>query len=350
MLNTQLPLRSIKMAMECRNELSFALPVEPPRRCASNVFSSHLWCRERKLVCVTSGNSYFGAHLIRKLLVRGYLVRATIQNQVDFEEMKELLREEEMKQLESVVVARMTDLDCLCEAFRGCHAVFHTSSFIDPHGISGYTERMAFLETEAAGNVIEACSKTAYARRCIFTSSLLASIWKGNNHEHDDLDESSWTDEDFCRENKLWFALAKTRAEKVAWRKAMETKVKLVTVCPALVMAPSFPHADTESSLPYLKGGQVMLRQGVLATEDVDKAAEAHVFVYEEMDYGACGRYLCFGRTITTPEDAVLLENRLKMQGLLSAYESGEIPARLCKSKLTRLLFHTARRLSCKHR
>nr|GLL18805.1 cinnamoyl-CoA reductase-like SNL6 [Ipomoea trifida] len=255
-----------------------------------------------------------------------------------------------MKQLESVVVARMTDLDSLCEAFRGCHAVFHTSSFIDPHGISGYTERMAFLETEAAGNVIEACSKAAYARRCIFTSSLLASIWKGNNHEHD-LDESSWTDEDFCRENKLWFALAKTRAEKVAWRKAMETKVKLVTVCPALVMAPSFPHADTESSLPYLKGGQIMLRQGVLATEDVDKAAEAHVYVYEEMDYGACGRYLCFGRTITTPEEAVLLENRLKMQqGLLSGYESDEIPARLCKSKLTRLLFRTARRLSCKQR
>nr|GMC67412.1 cinnamoyl-CoA reductase-like SNL6 [Ipomoea batatas] len=266
------------------------------------------------------GSNEIGVNIFRKLLVCGYMVRATIQNQVNFEEMKELLREEEMKQLESVVVARMTDLDSLCEAFRGCHAVFHTSSFIDPHGISGYT-------TEAAGNVIEACSKAAYARRCIFTSSLLASIWKGNNHEHD-LDESSWTDEDFCRENKLWFALAKTRAEKVAWRKAMETKVKLVTVC-----------------------GKIMLRQGVLATEDVDKAAEAHVYVYEEMDYGACGRYLCFGRTITTTEEAVLLENRLKMQqGLLSGYESDEIPARLCKSKLTRLLFRTARRLSCKQR
>lgn len=95
------------MAMECRSGLSFALPVDPPslggRRCASNVFISHLLSRERKLVvlacvaqlvaemkfgsrerklvCITSGNSYFGAHLIRKLLVRGYMVRATIQNQ-----------------------------------------------------------------------------------------------------------------------------------------------------------------------------------------------------------------------------------------------------------------------------
>lgn len=100
-----------------------------------------------------------------------------------------------------------------------------------------------------------------------------------------------------------------------------------------------------------------MLQKGVLATEDVDKAAEAHVYVYEEMDFGACGRYLCYGRTITTPEEAVQLENRLKIQGLLSArsraataYERDEIPARLCKSKLGRLLFRTARRLSCKQR
>lgn len=53
--------------------------------------------------------------------------------------MNELLRDEEMNQLESVVVAKMGDLDSLCDAFRGCHAVFHTSSFIDIHGVSGYS-------------------------------------------------------------------------------------------------------------------------------------------------------------------------------------------------------------------
>ena len=53
--------------------------------------------------------------------------------------MSELFREEEMNQLESVVVANMGDLDSLCDAFRGCHAVFHTSSFIDLHGASGYS-------------------------------------------------------------------------------------------------------------------------------------------------------------------------------------------------------------------
>lgn len=48
--------------------------------------------------------------------------------------------------------------------------------------------------------------------------------------------------------------MGKTAAEKVAWSKSQEMKVKLVTVCPGLLMAPSFPNAHTETSVPYLKG------------------------------------------------------------------------------------------------
>jgi hypothetical protein len=58
---------------------------------------------------------------------------------VDFDDMRELIGDEETNQLESVVVANMGDVDRLSDAFRGCHAIFHTSSFVDPHGISGYS-------------------------------------------------------------------------------------------------------------------------------------------------------------------------------------------------------------------
>ncbi|XP_016462186.1 cinnamoyl-CoA reductase-like SNL6 [Nicotiana tabacum] len=343
-------------------EVAMSLPIELPKQrndygmCFANSFSCSLNARDRKIVCVTSGNSYFGSHLIKKLLVCGYLVRVTIQNQANLEDMKELMREE-MEQLESVVVAKMGDLESLCSAFRGCHAIFHTSSFIDPHGISGYTERMAFLETEAAKNVIEACGRAAYIKRCIFTSSLLACIWKGNDLPNL-IDESSWSDEAFCRENKLWLALAKTRAEKAAWNKAREMKVKLVSLCPGLLMAPSFPNAHLETSIPYLKGGHFMLRQGLLATEDVSKVAEAHIYVYEDMDYGACGRYICFGKIIGTLEKAIQLENGLNMHGQLSGnqnllaveVDNDEIHprTRITKSKLSRLIFRSSQRRSCK--
>lgn len=64
-----------------------SLPIELPKQrndygmCFANSFSCSLNARDRKIVCVTSGNSYFGSHLIKKLLVCGYLVRVTIQNQ-----------------------------------------------------------------------------------------------------------------------------------------------------------------------------------------------------------------------------------------------------------------------------
>ncbi|KAF8407927.1 hypothetical protein HHK36_007067 [Tetracentron sinense] len=273
---------------------------------------------------------------------------------VDMEDLRAQIGEEKMNGLENVVVAKMGDLDSLCNAFRGCHAVFHTSSFIDPRGASGYTERMAFIETEGARNVIEACGRAGYVKRCIFTSSLLASIWQG----HDDgvIDETCWSDEDFCRDNRLWFALGKTTAEKVAWTKSKEMKVKLVTVCPGLLMTPSFPNAHSETSLPYLKGGRVMLRRGVLATTAVNKVAEAHIHVYEAMDYGACGRYLCFERVVRRLDEAIELENGLKMQGLLSGGRNGisqeetaeEIFSSISNSRLSKLVSQASQRLSCR--
>ena len=58
--------------------------------------------------------------------------------------MKELIRDEEINQLQGVVIANMGDIDSLCNAFRGCHAIFHTSSFIDPHGVSGYSVSLIY--------------------------------------------------------------------------------------------------------------------------------------------------------------------------------------------------------------
>lgn len=37
------------------------------------------------------------------------------------------------------VMANLMDLESLCSAFEGCVAVFHTSAFTDPSGVSGYT-------------------------------------------------------------------------------------------------------------------------------------------------------------------------------------------------------------------
>lgn len=37
------------------------------------------------------------------------------------------------------VMASVMDLESLCRAFDGCVGVFHTSSVVDPGGLSGYS-------------------------------------------------------------------------------------------------------------------------------------------------------------------------------------------------------------------
>ncbi|KAJ0043667.1 hypothetical protein Pint_18840 [Pistacia integerrima] len=97
-------------------------------------------------------------------------------------------------------------------------------------------------------------------------------------------------------------------------------------------------------------GGQVMLQKGMLATSDVKKVAEAHVHLYEAMNYGACGRYHCFERIIRSSDEAIKLETELKMPGLLSEAQTDEIDNnnKLSNSRLANLLYRTSQRLSCK--
>lgn len=66
---------------------------------------------------------------------------------------------------------------------------------------------MAALEAQAAERVIEACVRTESVRKCVFTSSLLACVWR-QDYPRDrrcptTIDESCWSDESFCRDNKV---------------------------------------------------------------------------------------------------------------------------------------------------
>ncbi|XP_062181338.1 cinnamoyl-CoA reductase-like SNL6 isoform X2 [Phragmites australis] len=243
------------------------------------------------------------------------------------------------------VMANVMDPESLHEAFHGCVGVFHTSSLVDPGGISGYTKHMASLEAKAAEQVVEACVRTESVRKCVFTSSLLACVWR-QNYAHDrrfptTIDENSWSDESFCRDNKLWFALGKTMAEKAAWRAARGTDLKLVTICPALVTGPGFRRRNPTPSIAYLKGAHAMLGDGLLATADVERVAEAHVRVYEAMNSTAGGRYICYDHVVRRAEEFAELQRQLGLPaGRVPVPAPADRVARLelCNRKLAALM------------
>ncbi|XVF58065.1 hypothetical protein PTKIN_Ptkin07bG0032700 [Pterospermum kingtungense] len=212
----------------------------------------------------------------------------------------------EMKNKISVVMAKPTETEGLMEAFEGCHGVFHTSALADPAGISGYSKSMAEIEAKASENVMKACARTTSVRNCVLTSSLLACIWRDSSQHHLPtlVNHDCWSDESICIDKKLWYALGKLKAEKVAWKIAEEMGLKLTTICPGLITGPEFSNRNPTPTIAYLKGAQEMYANGLLATVDVSRLAEAHVCVFEAMNKTAFGRYICFDQVIDRQDKA----------------------------------------------
>ncbi|XP_020234719.1 cinnamoyl-CoA reductase-like SNL6 [Cajanus cajan] len=270
------------------------------------------------LLCVTSGVSYLGLALLNHLLLLGYSLRITLDNQEDIEKLREMERRGEVRATEGrlqVIMAKLSDVDGLEKAFEGCRGVFHTSAFTDPAGLSGYTKSMAEIEVRAAENVMEACARTPSIKRCVFTSSLSACVWQDNAQSDlkPVISHGSWSNESFCIEKKLWYALGKMRAEKAAWRIANERGLKLTTICPALVTGPEFCHRNPTATIAYLKGAQEMYSHGLLARVDVTKLAEAHACVFKAMNNNASGRYICFDHVIDSLSEAENLAKEIGM-------------------------------------
>uniref|UniRef100_M8AU40 3-beta hydroxysteroid dehydrogenase/isomerase domain-containing protein n=1 Tax=Aegilops tauschii TaxID=37682 RepID=M8AU40_AEGTA len=218
------------------------------------------------------------------------------------------------------IMANVMDPESLHRAFDGCVGVFHTSSLVDPGGISGYTchcsyistcvtktfvlsleegkevKHMATLEAKAAEQVVEACVRTESVRKCVFTSSLLACVWRQSYpHRHRfpaTVDESCWSDEAFCR-------------------------------------------------------AHTMLAEGLLATADVERVAEAHVRVYEAMGGTAGGRYICYDHVVRRAEEFAELERQLGLRPRAPPPPAAAPPSfELCNRKLARLV---SSRRRCTH-
>ncbi|KAL5231182.1 hypothetical protein ABZP36_029958 [Zizania latifolia] len=306
---------------------------------------------EARAVCVTGGISFVGLAVVDRLLRHGYTVRLALETQEDLDKLREMeMFGENGSDGVWTVMANVMDPESLNRAFDGCVGVFHTSSLVDPGGLSGYTKHMAILEARAAEQVVEACARTESVRKCVFTSSLLACVWRQSYPHHrrfpTTIDENCWSDENFCSDNKLWFALAKTTAEKAAWRAARGRDLKLVTICPALVTGPGFRRRNSTPSIAYLKGAHAMLAEGLLATADVERVAEAHVRVYEAMTGGAAGgRYICYDHVVRRGEEFAELQRQLGLQSSEALARLGSDggdgqAARfaLCNGKLARLV------------
>ncbi|CAL5051460.1 unnamed protein product [Urochloa decumbens] len=239
-------------------------------------------------VCVTGAGGYIGSWIVKLLLERGYAVRGTVRNPDDAKNahLRALPGAAERLELRA---ADLLDYDAIRAAIAGCHGVFHTASPVtdDP-------EQMVEPAVRGTRHVIDAAAESGTVRRVVLTSSIGAVAMDPTRPPGAVVDESCWSDLDFCKSTKNWYCYGKAVAEKAAWEAAAARGVDLVVVVPVLVQGPALQSAVNASLmhvLKYLNGSAKTFANAVQAYVHVRDTADAHVRVFEAP--GAAGRYLC---------------------------------------------------------
>ncbi|CAN6573114.1 unnamed protein product [Malus baccata var. baccata] len=218
-------------------------------------------------ICVTGAGGFIASWMVKLLLERGYTVKGTLRNPDDPKNAH--LRElEGATERLSLCKADLLDYESLKEAINGCDGVFHTASPVtdDP-------EQMVEPAVNGTKNVIQAAAE-AKVKRVVFTSSIGAVYMDPTRGPEVVVDESCWSDLEFCKNTKNWYCYGKAVAEQAAWEEAREKGVDLAVVNPVLVLGPLLQPTVNASIIHILK--------------DV---ALAHILVYETPSAG--GRYLC---------------------------------------------------------
>ncbi|XP_047323646.1 cinnamoyl-CoA reductase-like SNL6 [Impatiens glandulifera] len=262
---------------------------------------------ENQTVCVLDASTYVGFWVFKALISKGYHVHAAINKNGESELIRRINEMGKTDKRVTVLIVDVLDYHTITDALKGCSALFCCLDSPDGYAV----DEVVDLEVMGAINVVEACAQTESIEKVIFNSSLTAAIWRENiSSDKLDVDESSWSHEDFCRKHKLWHGLTKMLAEKAAWGLAIDRVIDMVSINSGLVMGPDVTQRNPHVTMSYLKGAANMYQNGVLALIDVTFLAHVNIRAFEDRST-SFGRYLCFNKVVNSQEEALKLANNL---------------------------------------
>ncbi|KAK4424943.1 Tetraketide alpha-pyrone reductase 1 [Sesamum alatum] len=253
-----------------------------------------------EVACVTGASGYVASWLVKLLLHRGYTVKATVRHLSDTRRFAHLKALEGAKDRLHLFQANLTEDGSFDSIVDGCTVVFHTAF---PAVLCTGDPQAEVIEpaVKSALNILQSCSKATSVKRVIVTSSLAAVNYNWNYQGPDVVVDETWfSDPEFCKENKRWYWLAKTSADKAAWEYAQENGINLVVLHPGFVIGPLLqPTLNTSSRLflNILDGNQDFPDYQFVDVRDV---ARAHILAFENPS--ATGRYILVGTSITHSE------------------------------------------------
>ncbi|KAL3647554.1 hypothetical protein CASFOL_008522 [Castilleja foliolosa] len=246
-----------------------------------------------KTVCVTGASGYIASWLVKYLLQRGYTVKASVRD------IRMITRKQNTyspldgaKERLQLIKADLLDKGSFDAVVDGCDGVFHTASPV----IFDTTDPQAeVIDPALKGtmNVLRSCAKTPSVKRVVLTSSIAAVIFNGKPLTPEVVvDETWWSDPDFCRQIQQWYVLSKTFAEDAAWKFVREKGIEMVAINPALVIGPLLQPTLNSSSAEILNfiNGAETYPNSTFGWVNVKDVANAHILAFENAS--ANGRYL----------------------------------------------------------
>ncbi|KAK4792377.1 hypothetical protein SAY86_022812 [Trapa natans] len=244
--------------------------------------------------CVTGGTGFIAAYLIKSLLERGHTVRTTVRNPGDEGNVGYLREFEGAKERLKILKADLLEEGSFDLAVDGVHGVFHTASPV----IVAYDDNIKanLIDPCIKGtlNVLSSCSKASSIKRVVLTSSCSSIRFRDDATRISPLNESHWSDLEYCKRYNLWYAYAKTTAEMEAWKVAKEKGIDLVVVNPSFVIGPLLAPQPTSSILIFLsivKGLRGEYPNTTVGFVHIDDVVAAHILAME--DKRASGRIVC---------------------------------------------------------
>ncbi|KAM0014626.1 putative NAD-dependent epimerase/dehydratase, NAD(P)-binding domain superfamily [Helianthus debilis subsp. tardiflorus] len=129
-----------------------------------------------------------------------------------------------------------------------------------------------------------------------------------------ELDESFWTDIEYANSSQNWYVVSKTIAEMEALNFAKRHDVKVVTICPSIVIGPMLQSIINATSLLLLSYMKEEGRAGGDSMEDIKRPfvdvrdlCDAILLLYENPESN--GRYICSAYSLTTKEFVAKMES-----------------------------------------
>ncbi|CAA0805802.1 NAD(P)-binding Rossmann-fold superfamily protein [Striga hermonthica] len=245
----------------------------------------------KKTVCVTGASGYIATWLVKFLLLRGYTVKASVRNTNDPNKTKHLLALDGANERLHLIKADLLEEGSFDAVVDGCDGVFHTASPCF-HTTSNPQEDLIDPALKGTLNVLRACAKTPSVKRVVLTSSIVAVLFNGKPLTPEVVvDETWWSDPEFCREEQQWYALSKTLAEDAAWKFVREKGIDMIAINPSAVIGPLLQptlNASCAAILNLINGAETYpnLTYGWVNVKDV---ANAHILAFESPS--ANGRY-----------------------------------------------------------